>query len=147
MSNNSATIFKGRRTCLFCRNFYLMEFDLSLKVNRITGKHYQIFKKYLPSLSYSFLILPLCYCKLVMSGIASIDTWYQYQYRYLGIKRGIDTWNRYRDEVSKSIDSWSWYRNKVSKSIDTWKWYRNRVSKSIDTQICFRYLIFLLLNP
>ena len=35
---------------------------------------------------------------------------------------------------------------KVSKSIDTWNWYRNRVSKSIDTQISFRYLIFLLLN-
>ena len=28
---------------------------------------------------------------LVMSGIAGIDTWYRYRYRYLGIERGIDT--------------------------------------------------------
>ena len=34
-----------------------------------------------------------------MSSIAGIDTWYRYRYRYLGIERGIDTLNRYRDEV------------------------------------------------
>ena len=28
---------------------------------------------------------------IVMSGIAGIDTWYRYRYRYLGIERGIDT--------------------------------------------------------
>ena len=28
---------------------------------------------------------------VVMSGIAGIDTWYRYRYRYLGIERGIDT--------------------------------------------------------
>ena len=31
--------------------------------------------------------------------------WYRYRYRHLSIERGIDTLNRYRDEVSKSIDS------------------------------------------
>ena len=44
---------------------------------------------------------------LVMSSIAGMDTWYRYHYRYLGIERGIDTKNRYREEVSKSIDSWT----------------------------------------
>ena len=50
-------------------------------------------------------IFPLQRFPLVMSGIAGVDTWYRYRYRYFGIERGIDTQNRYRDEVSKSIDS------------------------------------------
>ena len=31
-----------------------------------------------------------------MSFIAGIDTWYRYRYRYVGIERGIDTYNWYR---------------------------------------------------
>ena len=40
----------------------------------------------------NFLLPPFVQLRnLVMSGIAGIDTWYRYRYRYLGIERGIDT--------------------------------------------------------
>ena len=53
----------------------------------------------------SFIFKYVQVCQLVMSSIVGIDSWYRYRYLYLGIERGIDTINRYRDEVSKSIDS------------------------------------------